>query len=103
MRVSIHFAEFEKRWGEFPSSIQSIQDQSFKVFPNPAFDILEFRGLPEVEGVFYLKNGLGQLVLSEKRGPSMQSSLQVAGLPAGQYIITFVSAHVASSVPFQKI
>ena len=96
-------AEFEKRWGEFPSSVQSIQNQVINVFPNPAADYLELNGLPEVEGMFWIKNALGQVIFSESRGMQMRSILRVADLKPGHYFVTFVSAHVVASVPFQKI
>ncbi len=101
--AALYKAEFEKRWGEFPSSVQSVQNQSLIVFPNPASGFLELRGLPEAEGIFCIKNLLGQVVYSENRGAQMQSSLHLAGLKPGQYILTFVSTHAVASVPFQKI
>jgi len=96
-------AEFEKRWGEFPSSVQSVHSQSISAFPNPASDYLELQGLPEVEGVFCIKNTLGQVLWSGNRVAGRSSSLRIADLKPGQYFVTFVSAHVVASVPFQKI
>ncbi|MDO8367146.1 MAG: phospholipase D-like domain-containing protein, partial [Saprospiraceae bacterium] len=101
--VTLFKAEFEKRWGEFPSSVQSIQNLSLTAFPNPASDYLELRGLPEVEGVFCIKNSLGQVLQTEIRDTVNLSGLNISGLSPGQYFVTFVSAHVVASVPFQKI
>ncbi|MFN0214943.1 MAG: phospholipase D-like domain-containing protein [Saprospiraceae bacterium] len=101
--AALYKAEFEKRWAEFPSGTQNVHNQSFKVFPNPTSDWLELRGLPEAEGVFLLKNSLGQVVFSAVREPSTLSGLQVSDLLTGQYILTFVSAHGVFSVSFQKI
>ncbi|MBC7774077.1 MAG: phospholipase, partial [Phycisphaerae bacterium] len=101
--ASLFKAEFEKRWGEFPSSVQTLQNQSLSIYPNPTSGFLEMRGLPEAEGIFCIKNLLGQVVFSESRGAKMQSSLHLEGLEPGQYIVTFVSKHAVTSVPFQKI
>ena len=99
-------AEFEKRWGEFPSSVfphRSPGEGGLSSYPNPASDYLELRGLPEVEGVFWIKNSLGQVLLSENRGTGTLSRLNIAGLKPGQYFLTFVSAYAVASVSFQKI
>ncbi|MFN0176319.1 MAG: phospholipase D-like domain-containing protein [Saprospiraceae bacterium] len=98
-------AEFEKRWGEFPSSVFSHHGSGLSIFPNPASDFLVLRGLPDEEGVFWIKNSLGQVLLSENRGTETQSSLNIAiaGLKPGQYFLTFVSDHAIASIPFQKI
>jgi len=96
-------AEFEKRWGEFPSSVFSHQSEGLSIFPNPASEFLELRGLPEEEGVIWIKNALGQVLLSENWVTGIQSSFNIAGLKPGQYFLTFVSAHAIASVSFQKI
>ncbi len=96
-------AEFEKRWGEFPSTVQTVQNHTFNVFPNPASDFLELRDLPDEPGVLWLKNTLGQVVYSEKVTAEKRPTLQIAGLSSGQYFVTFVSAHAVASVSFQKI
>ncbi|MFN0033989.1 MAG: phospholipase D-like domain-containing protein, partial [Saprospiraceae bacterium] len=102
-------AEFEKRWGEFPATYtinpqqSTISNQQFSIFPNPAFDFLELRDLPAGEGFFLVKNPLGQVLFSQNRVAGEASLLNVAALKPGPYFVTFVSAHVVASVPFQKI
>jgi len=96
-------AEFETRWGEFPSSVQTIRNQSFKVFPNPSTDWLELSGLPIEDGVILVKNALGQVLISESYSAENQLSFNVSGLNPGQYVVTFISAHALASVSFQKI
>ncbi len=101
--ASLYKAEFEKRWGEFPSGVQNIQNQSFQVFPNPTADFLELRELPDSEGTFWVKNALGQVLISGSQSFGQQARLHVSGLAPGQYFVTFVSAHALATVPFQKI
>ncbi len=96
-------AEFEKRWGEFPVSTHTTTLPSFSVFPNPTASMLEFRGLPAVEGMFLVKNALGQVLSTVNRVPETDSRVDVSDLTPGTYFVTFISAHGVASVPFQKI
>ncbi len=96
-------AEFETRWAEFPSSVQTIRNQSFKVFPNPSTDWLVLSGLPFEDGVILIKNALGQVLFSENYESENQLKLNVLGLNPGQYVVTYISAHALASVSFQKI
>ena len=96
-------AEFEKRWGEFPVSVQSVSTVAVKAFPNPTAGLLELRGLPEEAGILWVKNALGQVLITENRSAGASFSLDVTALKAGQYHITFASANAAISIPFQKI
>lgn len=96
-------AEFEKRWGEFPVSTQTAILPAFSVFPNPTTSMLEFRGLPAVEGMFLVKNALGQVLSTVNREQEADSRVDVSDLTPGTYFVTFISAHGVASVPFQKI
>lgn len=101
--ATLYKAEFERRWEEFPTSVQTIQDQTFEVFPNPTTGWLELRGLPKTSGTIQVKNTLGQVLLSKNEVFGNQSRLNVSGLNPGQYFVTFISAHAIASVSFQKI
>jgi phosphatidylserine/phosphatidylglycerophosphate/cardiolipin synthase-like enzyme len=101
--ATLYKAEFEKRWGEFPSSVQTLGKSVMEVFPNPTTGWLELRGLPETSGTILVKNTLGQVLISENQEFKNQSRLNVSGMNPGQYFVTFISAHAVASVSFQKI
>ncbi len=101
--ATLYKAEFEKRWGEFPTSVQTLGNPVLEVFPNPTTGWLELRGLPETFGTILVKNTLGQVLISENHDFENQSRLNVSGLNPGQYFVTFISAHAVASISFQKI
>ena len=103
--AALYKAEFEKRWGEFPPSrtIDPSDSNPFSVYPNPGSDFLELIHYTETEGVFWVKNTFGQLLQSVSSVPGQPTRLNISELKSGQYFITFVSAHVIASIPFQKI
>jgi len=103
--AALYKAEFEKRWGEFPPSrtIDPSDSNPFSVYPNPGSDFLELIHYTETEGVFWVKNTFGQLLQSVSSVPGQPARLNVSELKSGQYFITFVSAHVIATIPFQKI
>ena len=73
------------------------------LFPNPAADWLELADFPEELGVIQVKNTLGQIVYSENTRAQTSHRLNLSGLDAGQYFVTYISAHALASVSFQKI
>ena len=101
--ATLYKAEFEKRWGEFPSSVQTLSNSLLEVFPNPTTGWLELRGLPETSGTILVKNMLGQVLISETKALENQSRINVSSLNPGQYFVTYISAHAVASVSFQKI
>jgi phosphatidylserine/phosphatidylglycerophosphate/cardiolipin synthase-like enzyme len=101
--ATLYKAEFEKRWGEFPSSVQTLSNSLLEVFPNPTTGLLELRGLPETSGTILVKNMLGQVLISKTKALENQSRINVSSLNPGQYFVTYISAHAVASVSFQKI
>ena len=103
--AALYKAEFEKRWSEFPPSrtIDPAAPNPFSVYPNPGTDFLELSNLTASEGVFWVKNPLGQLLESVTSVPGQPTRINISDLRSGQYFITFVSAHVIACIPFQKI
>lgn len=70
-------------------SASSVQDASFEaieVYPNPAADLLNFRGMPAGVTHFALFSSDGSLYRSGKADASTQVSLQ--GLPSGCYFLS---------------
>jgi hypothetical protein len=96
-------AEFEQRWGEFPVTTINIENQYFTIYPNPASNLLSLQQFPAVDGLIFIKNALGQVLLSEKRAADGTTNLDISRLAPGQYFVTLVSPHGVVSVPFQKI
>lgn len=96
-------AEFEQRWGEFPVSTKTIENQYFTIYPNPASDFLTLQLSPAFEGVVCIKNALGQVLFSERQAAAATTSLNLSHLLPGHYFVTFISSNGLVSVPFQKI
>lgn len=98
-------AEFEKQWGEFSTGIVADEmTQSFSIWPNPCTEYLHLQGFPEQTGTLWVKNTLGQLVLTEKSYlDGGQYQLMLGSLPAGQYYLSFMSENALRTVPFQKL
>ena len=101
--ATLYKAEFEKRWGEFLSGVGMLAHPKLNLFPNPAADWLELADFPEELGVIQVKNTLGQIVYSENTRAQTSHRLNLSGLDAGQYFVTYISAHALASVSFQKI
>jgi phosphatidylserine/phosphatidylglycerophosphate/cardiolipin synthase-like enzyme len=102
--AALYKAEFEKRWAELPSVGVSRPENPLSVFPNPAENNLSVRGLPAAEGVWLIKNSLGQ-VIHHERCMSFDGTAQLSleRLPAGPYFLTLVHAHGVVGISFQKI
>lgn len=96
-------AEFEQRWGEFPVTTISIENQYFTIYPNPASNLLSLQHLPAVDGMIFMENTLGQVLFSAKQAADGTTNLDISRLAPGQYFVTLVSPHGVVSVPFQKI
>lgn len=101
--AALYKAEFEKRWGAFPSSVENLRRTELQLFPNPSSNWLSIQGLQPEEGVLTLKNALGQCLQVQRTQHTSSFNWNISDLMPGQYYITYTSAHAIASVPFQKI
>jgi hypothetical protein len=83
--------------------VQTVQNQFFSVYPNPASDWLELSGLPEETATVLVKNVLGQILITENKRLEKSLRLNVSDLNPGQYVITILGSNALTSLSFQKI
>jgi len=71
---------------ESPLSVEDFTATNFKMYPNPARDVLNLSASVEIEHIAVV-NMLGQRVLEQTLG-SLSSSIDISELKAGTYIIS---------------
>jgi hypothetical protein len=85
-----------------PTSVQLIATEEFpqiSVYPNPATDVINFKGEAVCEAEIY--NSAGKLMLHAKLSATSQQ-LPVQNLPAGVYLIKMETAKGEASFKFTK-
>jgi len=82
----------------------SVQNQMFKVFPNPIGDILsiDLTGMPATEGTLSILNFEGKTLLSRQVNNEGVLSLDIRSLPTGIYLCRYNNATVIKTVKIIK-
>jgi phosphatidylserine/phosphatidylglycerophosphate/cardiolipin synthase-like enzyme len=96
--AGLYLDEFESRWAETVTSIQTPSAVQSIVWPNPFMDVLQVRAsMPVDEMVIYSTDGR---ILSASKG----SSISTRGLSAGTYLLeVYVSGRRVSRIPVVKL
>jgi phosphatidylserine/phosphatidylglycerophosphate/cardiolipin synthase-like enzyme len=105
--ATMFLMEFEKRWSEIvPTSLGEVLDnQSFKVFPNPTNEVLTVWSneilTDEIKAVVYDLNG--KMMAQNQFFNSQKVVFDLKNMPSGTYFIRIIEQNGVSTFPFQKI
>jgi hypothetical protein len=70
------------------SSVEGVENEHIKLFPNPAYNTLTFEGIESINATFSFYNTLGQMVKTMKQ---QSNALDISALPAGMYNVQITS------------
>jgi len=94
-------AEFEQRWLENITSVTTLADPLFELYPNPASATIHLKNVQN--GFVRIVDLLGRTQYQTATDQSGFIQIPIQQLPAGTYFALFQTDHGFARLPFQKI
>lgn len=99
--ATLYRAEFEQRWSENITSVETIGEQLFELYPNPVTTEIYLKH--KEKGMITIMDVLGRIQLEAQMDQSGFFPIAVQHLPAGTYFVFLQTDHGFARLPFQKI
>ncbi|MCC6281862.1 MAG: T9SS type A sorting domain-containing protein [Saprospiraceae bacterium] len=99
--TTLYKAEFEQRWLENITGVETPADQGIALYPNPATTEIFLNN--QEAGVLRVLDVLGRLQFEQNADQPGSIQVSVQHLPAGTYFALFQTDHGFVRVPFQKM
>lgn len=97
----LYKAEFEQRWQENVTSVDSPDSLPLELYPNPAFSEIYLKN--EGEGMVIITDVLGRIQFQSPVNGAPVFRIPVQQLPAGTYFAILQTEYGYARLPFQKM